>query len=96
MKGNLENETTPAPDVCAVALMILRPDDKDVVSFFKCALNVRLLSRMTQRRNRVRSSPNFLWPMKRAGCQLKLPDQVEKGHTSVLLAFRTPVQHRVN
>ena len=42
------------------------------------------------------SSQIFLWPMKRAGCQLKLPDQVEKGHTSVLLAFRTPVQHRVN
>ena len=75
---------------------VLRPDDKDVVSFFKCALNFRLLSRMAQRRNRVMSSQIFLWPMKRAGCQLKLPDQVEKGHTSVLLAFRTPVQHRVN
>lgn len=29
-------------DVCGVALMIWRVDDKDAVSFFKCALNLRL------------------------------------------------------
>ena len=37
-------------EVCAVALMIQSLDDNDVVSFFKCTLNVRLLSRMTLRR----------------------------------------------
>ena len=39
-------EQHQSQDVCGVALMIWRLDDKDAVSFFKCALNLRL-SRMT-------------------------------------------------
>ena len=44
--------------------------DNNVVSFFKCALNVRLLFRMTQRRRGVTLTQIFWLPMKRVSCQV--------------------------
>ena len=49
MKGNHRVEKHQPQEVCAVALMIRILDDNDAVTFFRCALNVRLLSRMTPR-----------------------------------------------
>ena len=46
-------------DVCGVALMIWKLDDKDAVSFFKCALNLRL-SRMTLIKCGVNVNLSFL------------------------------------
>ena len=61
---------------CAVVLMIGRIDNKDIVSFFKCALNVRLLSRMTLIRLSEINS-NFLIANEEGSLQGAVVDQVK-------------------
>ena len=63
-------------------------DDSDAVSFFRCALNIRLLSRMTRRRRGVVLTRTFWVPMKILESEVLSLDQVEKGHTSLLPAFK--------
>ena len=82
-------ERLQAQNVCAVTLMIWRLVDKDVVSFFKYALNLTLLSWLLSLRRRGVTLTRIFWlSRKRAGCQVLSLDQVEKGHTSFLSAFR--------
>ena len=63
-------------------------DASDVVSFFKCALNLKLLSRITPRRRGVVLTRTFCLSIKIAGFQELSFDQVEKGHTSLFSAFK--------
>ena len=83
---NVERRQTQ--EVWAVALIIRMLDVSDAVSFFRCALNVKLLSRITPRRRGVVLTRTFGLPIKIVGFQELLFDQVEKGHTSLFSAFK--------
>ena len=71
-----------------MALTIRSMDDKDAVSFFKCALNVRLLSRMTLRRLGVTLTQIFWLPMQRACSQYRIRLPISK--LSSLTASKSP------
>ena len=75
-------------EVCAVALMIRILEESNAVSFFRCALNARLLFKMTPRRQGVVLMWTFWVPIKIVGFQVLSLDQVEKGHTSLLSALK--------
>ena len=74
--------------MCTLALMIQILDANDAVSFFKCALNVRFLPRITPKRRGVMLTRTLLVSMKTEGCQVLSLNQVEKGHTSLLSALK--------
>ena len=75
-------------EVWAVALIIRMLDTSDVVSFFRCALNDKLLSRITLRRRGAVLTRTLYLPIKIAGFQKLSFDQVEKGHTSLFSVFK--------
>ena len=60
----------------------------DTDSFFRCALNVKLLSRITPRRREVVLTRTFCVFIKIVGFQELSCDQGEKGQTSLLPAFK--------
>ena len=64
-------------------------DVSDGDSFFRYALNVKLLSRNTPRSS---ADADFLCVNKKVGYRELSFDQVEKGHTSLLPAFKNNFQ----
>ena len=75
-------------EVWAVALIIRMLDASDAVSFFRCALKVKLLSGIIPRRRGVVLTRTFWLPIKIVGFQELLFHQVEKGHTSLFSTFK--------
>ena len=69
-------ERLQAQEVCAVALIIRILDVSDAISFFRYALNVKFLSKITLRRRRVVLIQTFWVPMKIVGFQVLSLDQV--------------------
>ena len=53
VRENQSVEWNGASPMCAISLLIQILDESDIVIFFKCTLNVRLLSRMTLRKRGV-------------------------------------------
>ena len=75
-------------EVWAVALIIRMLDASTAVSFFRCALNIKLLVRITPRKRRVVLTRTFWLPIKIVGFQEPSFDQVEKEHTSLFSALK--------
>ena len=71
-----------------MALIIRVLDVNDSNSFFRCALNAKLLSRITPRRRGVVLTRTFCVLIKIVGFEELSFAQEEKGHISLLSAFK--------
>ena len=71
-----------------MALIMQMLDVSDANSFFRCALNVKLLSRITPRIRGVVLMQTLCVSIKIVGFQEVSFDHIEKGHTSLLSEFK--------
>ena len=93
VKGIFSVERRQPQEVWAVTLIIWILDVSDADSFFRCALFVKLLSRITQSRQGVLLTWTLCMLIKIVGFQELSFDQVEKGNTSLLSAFKFNFQN---